>query len=81
MFNFVYTVITLEFRWFELMALDEQGAAAAVPQADKFRLSHSFFRRPDKFRIGEDFVLLIKKLNLYFVVRAARSKTYVDRAN
>ena len=48
------------------MALEEQGAAAAVLQADEFRLSHSFFRRPDKFRIGEDFVLFIKKLNLYF---------------
>ena len=48
------------------MALEEQGATAAVPQADEFRLSHSFFRRPDKFRTGEDFVLFIKKLNLNF---------------
>ena len=48
------------------MALEEQGAPAAVPQADEFRLSHSLFRRPDKFRIGEDFGLFVKKLNLYF---------------
>ena len=48
------------------MVLEKQGAAAAVPQADEFKLLHSFFRRPDKFRIGEDFVLFIKKLNLYF---------------
>ena len=54
------------FAGFELMALEEQGAAAAVPQADEFKLSHSFFRRPDKFRIGEDFLLFIKTLNLYF---------------
>ena len=46
------------------MALEEQEADA-VPQ-EQFRLSHSLFRRPDKFRIGEDFVLFIKKLNLYF---------------
>ena len=43
------------------MALEEQGTAAAVPQADDFRLLHSFFRRPDKFRTGEDFVLFIKE--------------------
>ena len=46
------------------MALKDQEADA-VPQ-EQFRLSHSLFRRPDKFRIGEDFVLFTKKLNLYF---------------
>ena len=46
------------------MALDEQEATA-VPQ-EQFRLSHSLFRRPDKFRIGKEFALITKKFNLYF---------------
>ena len=45
------------------MAEDEQPEqiAAAVN-----KLSLSLFRRPDKFKIGEDFDLFVKKCNLYF---------------
>ena len=34
--------------------------------ADGNKLFHSLFRRPDKFKIGDDFDLFIKKLELYF---------------
>ena len=52
---------------FELMALEEQETAAAIPQVEEqVKLSYSFFRHPNKFQIGEDFALFIKKLNLYF---------------
>ena len=51
------------------MALEE-AAGAAVPEVlendQPARLSYTLFRRPDKYRIGEDFVLFVRKLNLYF---------------
>ena len=43
----------------EQLAVAEQGQ-------DNSRFSFSIFRRPDRFRIGEDFDLFVKKLSLYF---------------
>ena len=46
-----------------------EGAAAAevpVQNEESARLSYALFRRPDKYRIGEDFMLFVRKLNLYF---------------
>jgi hypothetical protein len=34
--------------------------------ADRNKLFHPLFRRSDKFKIGDHFVLFIKKLELYF---------------
>ena len=42
------------------MAVDQ----ASHVEASKLPLT--LFRRPDKFKIGEDFHLFIKKSNLYF---------------
>ena len=42
------------------------GANAVSVGTDQARLSYFLFRRPDKYRIGEDFNLFVKKLNLYF---------------
>ena len=47
------------------MAL-EQAEAGEAPNVEQNRLSLTLFRRPDKFKIGEDFDLFIKKSNLYF---------------
>ena len=46
----------------------EGVAAAEVPvqNEESARLSYALFRRPDKYRIGEDFMLFVRKLNLYF---------------
>ncbi len=46
------------------MADDPEHAEA--PNVDANKLSLSLFRRPDKFKIGEDFDLFVKKCNLYF---------------
>ena len=40
-------------------------ANAVAVGTDQERSSYSLFRRPDKHRIGEDFNLFVKKLNLY----------------
>ena len=47
---------------------DGEGAAAEVPvqNEESARLSYALFRRPDLYRIGEDFMLFVRKLNLYF---------------
>ena len=47
---------------------DEVGEDANPegPTEEQSRLTFSLFRRPEKYRIGEDFSLFIKKLNLYF---------------
>ena len=45
------------------MAVDPEQAEA--PNGDANKLSLSLFR-PDKFKIGEDFDLFVKKCNLYF---------------
>ena len=42
---------------------EDQTVAAA---SGLHRLSYSLFRRPDKYMIGEDFVLFVKKFDLYF---------------
>ena len=42
------------------------GANAVAAGTDQARLSYSLFCRPDTHRIGEDFNLFVKKLNLYF---------------
>ena len=42
----------------------EDQAVAADPGSD--RLNYSLFRRPDKYKIGEDFGLFVKKCDLYF---------------
>ena len=42
------------------------GANAVAAGTDQTRLSYSLFRRPDKYRIGEDFNLFVKSLNIYF---------------
>lgn len=44
---------------------DEQPQQAVAPEVNK--LSLLLFQRPDKFKIGEDFDLFVKKCNLYFV--------------
>ncbi|CAB3986622.1 Transposon Ty3-G Gag-Pol poly [Paramuricea clavata] len=46
------------------MAVEPEQAEA--PNVETNKLSLSLFRRPDKFKIGEDFDLFIKKCNLYF---------------
>ena len=46
------------------MAVDPDQAEAPNVEANK--LSLTLFRRPDKFKIGEDFDIFIKKSNLYF---------------
>ncbi len=43
---------------------EEEGAAAPGPENNHFK--YSLFRRPDKYKIGEDFTLFVKKLSLYF---------------
>ena len=46
-----------------------EGAAAAevsVQNEETARLSCAVFWRPDQYRIGEDFMLFVRKLNLYF---------------
>ena len=56
------------------MALDRQEAGAVgdlegqveEQVGEQAKLSLSLFRRPDKYRIGEDFFLFTRKLNLYF---------------
>ncbi len=42
----------------------EEGAEVAEARAD--RVAYSFFRRPEKYKIGEDFDLFVKKTCLYF---------------
>ena len=39
---------------------------AEAPNVEASKLSLTLFRRPEKFKIGEDFDLFIKKSNLYF---------------
>ena len=46
------------------MAVNPEEAEAPNVEANK--LSLTLFRRPEKFKIGEDFDLFIKKSNLYF---------------
>ena len=46
------------------MAEEEAVAQALNPELN--RLSHTLFRRPEKFKIGEDFDLFVKKSELYF---------------
>ena len=48
------------------MAVEPDQAEAPNMEANKFSLA--LFRRPDKFKIGEDFDLFIKESNLYFEV-------------
>ena len=43
-----------------------EGAEAADPPLEQNRLSLTLFRRPEKYNIGEDFDLFVKKSNLYF---------------
>ena len=45
-----------------------QEVAAAAPEAahEESRTSFGLFRRPEKFKIGEDFDLFARKINLYF---------------
>ena len=40
--------------------------AEQAPNAEENKLSYSLFRRPEKYKIGDDFDLLVKKLELYF---------------
>ena len=40
--------------------------AEQAPNAEGNKLSHSLFRRPEKYKIGDDFDLFVKKLELYF---------------
>jgi hypothetical protein len=44
----------------------EENEVVQPGNADGNRLFQSLFRRPDKFKIGDDFDLFIKKLELYF---------------
>ena len=43
-----------------------EGAEAADPPQEQSRLTLSLFRRPEKYNIGDDFDLFVKKSNLYF---------------
>ena len=43
-----------------------EGEDVPPPNVDGNKLSHSLFRRPDKFKIGDDFDLFINKSELYF---------------
>ena len=43
-----------------------EGVEAADPPLEQNRLSLTLFRRPEKYNIGEDFDLFVKKSNLYF---------------
>ena len=47
---------------------DEVGEDANPegPLEEQSRFTFSLFRRPEKYRSGEDFSLFIKKLHLYF---------------
>ena len=45
------------------MAVDPDQAEA--PNVETNKLSLTLFRRPDKFKTGEDFDIFIKKSNLY----------------
>ena len=40
--------------------------AEQAPNAEGNKLSHSLFRRPEKYKIGDDFDLFVKKLELHF---------------
>ena len=40
--------------------------AEQAPNADANKLLHSLFRRPEKYKIGDDFDLFVKKSELYF---------------
>ena len=42
------------------------GMTPEAPNVEANKLSLTLFRRPEKFKIGEDFNLFIKKSNLYF---------------
>ena len=42
-----------------------EGQAAQVP-LEQHRSPLTLFRRPDKYKIGDDFDLFVKKSNLYF---------------
>ena len=44
----------------------QEQVAVAGQGHDNSRFTFSIFRRPDKFKIGEDFDLFVKKLSLYF---------------
>ena len=48
------------------MAVNPEEAEA--PNVESNKLSLTLFRRPEKFKIGKDFDLFIKKSNLYFEV-------------
>ena len=43
-----------------------EGAEAADPPQEQSRVTLSLFRRPEKYNIGDDFDLFVKKSNLYF---------------
>ena len=44
----------------------EENEVVQPGNADGNKLFHSLFRRPDRFKIGDDFDPFIKKLELYF---------------
>ena len=48
--------------------IGEGATAAEVPVQNEESARHSYalFGRPDKYRIGEDFMLFVRKLNFYF---------------
>ena len=46
--------------------MPSEGAETANPPQEQSRLTLLLFQKPDKYNIGDDFDLFVKKPNLYF---------------
>ena len=59
-----------------------EGVEAADPPLEQNRLSLTLFRRPEKYNVGEDFDLFVKKSNLenpLFCINASQKEEILAR--
>ena len=54
---------------------DEEAAQAPAAQADTGQKTLLPFRKPEKYKLGDDFQLFIRKMDLFFLAAAVKDNT------